>query len=44
MHQNEPEIINPKSVTDNTVDMLLTSVGFNKDELKIPLDVIKNAK
>ena len=49
MHPNEPEITNPKSVTDNsfivnTVDMLLTSVGFNKDELKILLDVIKNAK
>ena len=49
MRPNEPEITNPKSVTDNSVilnavDMLLTSAGFNKDELKIALDVIKNAK
>ena len=49
MQPNELEITNPKSFTDNSVilnavDMLSTSAGFNKDELKIALDVIKNAK
>ena len=38
MQPNDPEITNPKSVTDNSVilnavDMLLTSAGFNKDIL-----------
>ena len=46
---NEPEITNHKPVTDNsvilnTVNALLTSAGFNKDELNVALDVIKNAK
>ena len=46
---NEPEITDYKQVTDNSVifnavDALLTSAGFNKDELNIALDAIKNAK
>ena len=28
----------------NALDALLTSAGFNKDELNIALDAIKNAK
>ena len=49
MTSNEQEITNHKSVTDNdvilnAVDALLTSAGFNKDELNIALDAIKNAK
>ncbi len=49
MTSNEPEITNHNSVTDNdvilnAVDALLTSAGFNKDELNIALDAIKNAK
>ena len=46
---NEPEITNQKLVTDNsvilnTVNALLSSAGFNKDELNIALVAIKNAK
>jgi len=46
---NEEEITDYKQVTDNSVifnavDALLTSAGFNKDELNIALDAIKNAK
>ena len=49
MTSNDQEITNHKSVTDNdvilnAVDALLTSAGFNKDELNIALDAIKNAK
>ena len=49
MQPNETEITNPKSVTDNSVilnavDILITSAGFDKDVLKIALDVIKNEK
>ena len=49
MEPNEAEITNPKLATDNSVilnaiGMLSTSAGFNKDEFKIVLDVIKNAK
>ena len=45
---NEPEITNHKPVTDNSVilnavNALLSSAGFNKDELNIALDLIKNA-
>tara|TARA_B100000212_G_C27256332_1_gene482444 strand:- start:490 stop:678 length:189 start_codon:yes stop_codon:yes gene_type:complete len=46
---NESEITNHKSVTDNSLilnsaNALLTSSGFNKDELNVELDTIKNAK
>jgi len=46
---DEPEITNHKPVTDNSVilnavNALLTSAGFNKDELNVALDAIKNAK
>ena len=49
MQPNEPEITNHKPVTDNSVilnavNALLSSAGFNKDELNIALDAIKNAK
>lgn len=49
MQPNEEEITDYKQVTDNSVifnavDALLTSAGFNKDELNIALDAIKNAK
>ena len=49
MQPNEPEITNHKPVTDNSVilnavNALLTSAGFNKDELNVALDAIKNAK
>ena len=42
---NEAEITNHNQVTDNSVifnavDALLTSAGFNKDELNIALDTI----
>ena len=49
MQPNEPEITKHKQVTDNSVilnavNALLSSAGFNKDELNIALDAIKNAK
>ncbi len=49
MQPNESEITNHKSVTDNSLilnsaNALLTSSGFNKDELNVELDTIKNAK
>ena len=49
MTSNEAEITNHNQVTDdsvilNAVDALLTSAGFNKNELNIALDAIKNAK
>ena len=49
MQSNEPEITDYKPVTDNSVifnavDALLTSAVFNKDELNIAIDAIKNAK
>ena len=42
------EITNHKPVTDNSVilnavNALLTSAGFNEDELNVALDAIKNA-
>ena len=49
MTSNEAEITNHKSVTDNdvilnAVDALLTSAGFNKDEINTELEAIKNRK
>jgi len=38
------KIKNHKPVTDNSVNALLTSAGFNKYELNVALDIIKNAK
>ena len=48
MQPKEPMITNHKSVTNNYVilngaDMLLTSAGFNNNQLKNALDLIKNA-
>lgn len=49
MSSNEPEIINPKFIIDNSVilnavNTLLTSAGFDKEQLNNALDSIKNAK
>ena len=49
MSSNEPGITDYKPVTDNSVilnavNALLTSAGFNNDELDVALDAIKNAK
>ena len=49
MSQNEPEITNHKSITDNSVilsavETLLSSAGFDINDLNVALDVLKNAK
>ena len=49
MQPNEAEIKNHNPVTENylilnALNALLSSVGFNKDVLNIPLDAFKNAK
>tara|TARA_Y100001968_G_C19427512_1_gene755199 strand:- start:1074 stop:1301 length:228 start_codon:yes stop_codon:yes gene_type:complete len=46
---NEPEITNPKTVTDNSVilnavETLLSSAGYDTNQLNVALDVLKNAK
>ncbi len=49
MQPNEPEITNPKTVTDNSVilnavETLLSSAGYDTNQLNVALDVLKNAK
>ena len=49
MSSNEPEITNHKSITDNSVilsavETLLSSAGFDINDLNVALDVLKNAK
>ena len=49
MQPNEPEITNHKSITDNfvilsAVETLLSSAGFDINDLNVALDVLKNAK
>ena len=46
---NEPEITNSKTVTDNSVilnavETLLSSAGYDTNQLNVALDVLKNAK
>ena len=48
MSSNEPEITNPKSITDNNVifgavHTLLSSACFDINDLNVALDVLKNA-
>ena len=49
MQPNEPEITNSKTVTDNSVilnavETLLSSAGYDTNQLNVALDVLKNAK
>ena len=49
MKSNEGKITNHNQVTDNSVilnavELLVTSASFNKDELNIAFDAIKNAR
>ena len=49
MQPNEPEITNHKPVTDNSVilsavETLLSSAGYDTNQLNVALDVLKNAK
>ena len=49
MSQNEPEITNHKSITDNSVilsavETLLSSAGFDINDLNVALDVLKMQK
>ena len=48
MQPNEPEITNSKTVTDNSVilnavETLLSSAGYDTNQLNVALDVLKNA-
>ena len=48
MQPNEPEITNPKTVTDNSVildavETLLSSSGYDTNQLNVGLDAIRNA-
>ena len=48
MSSNKPEITNHKSITDNSVNLsvvetLLSSAGFNINDLHVAIDVLKNA-
>ena len=48
MSQNEPEITNHKSITDNSVilsavETLLSSASFYINDLNVAIDVLKNA-
>ena len=49
MQPNEPEITNSKTVTDNSVilnavETLLSSAGYDTNQLNVALDFLKNAK
>ena len=49
MSSNEPEITNHKSITDNSlilsaVKTLLSSAGFDINDLNVALDVLKMQK
>ena len=48
MQPNEPEITNSKTVTDNSVilnavETLLSSAGYDTNQLNIALNTIENA-